>query len=134
MRHRERAPSRDDAPGADRRQKKSPPGPPMTLGGAAAAQVRLIVWCRDCGRQVEPDPAELARQYGEATSVLDWRERLVVPTAAATSTWCLPGQSAPTIRRLADRGPPGEKDAGSQAPRSGWADADHSRRMRWRQI
>jgi hypothetical protein len=24
---------------------KSEPGPPMTLGNAAAAQVRLIVWC-----------------------------------------------------------------------------------------
>jgi hypothetical protein len=28
----------------------------MTLGRAAAAGVRLIVWCRECGRQVEPDP------------------------------------------------------------------------------
>ena len=28
----------------------------MTLGGAAAAQVRLIVWCKDCQHQVEPDP------------------------------------------------------------------------------
>ena len=56
---------------------KTPPGPPMTLGNAAAARVRLIVWCKACGHQVEPDPAEMARQYGAATSVLDWRERLV---------------------------------------------------------
>ena len=49
----------------------------MTLGGAAAARVRLIVWCRDCSHQVEPDPADLARKYGDATSVLDWRDRLV---------------------------------------------------------
>ena len=27
---------------------KSQPGPPMTLGAAAAARVRLIVWCREC--------------------------------------------------------------------------------------
>ena len=52
-------------------------GPPMTLGVAAAAGVRLIVWCKECQRQVEPDPAEMASRYGAETSVLDWRERLV---------------------------------------------------------
>jgi hypothetical protein len=56
---------------------KSEPGPPMTLGAAAAAQVRLIVWCKACQHQVEPDPAEMAARYGADTSVLDWRERLV---------------------------------------------------------
>jgi hypothetical protein len=49
----------------------------MTLGNAAAAKVRLIVWCKACGHQVEPDPAEHARRYGAATSVPDWRKRLV---------------------------------------------------------
>jgi hypothetical protein len=76
MDHRRRQPSRDDAPSAERR-KKSPPGPPMTLGGATAPGVRLIVWCRDCGRQVEPDPAEQARRHGAGTPIPDWRERLV---------------------------------------------------------
>jgi hypothetical protein len=56
---------------------KLKPGPPMTLGAAAAAQVRLIVWCKQCQYQVEPDPAEMAARYGADTSVLDWRERLV---------------------------------------------------------
>jgi hypothetical protein len=56
---------------------KSEPGPPMTLGGAAAARVRLIVWCKDCSHQVEPDPAEMAQQYGVETPVPDWRQRLV---------------------------------------------------------
>jgi hypothetical protein len=56
---------------------KSAPGPPMTLGNAAAACVRLIVWCKACGHQVEPDPAEMARKYGAETSVLDWRDRLL---------------------------------------------------------
>jgi hypothetical protein len=32
---------------------KSEPGPPMTLGNAANAELRLIVWCRVCKRQVE---------------------------------------------------------------------------------
>jgi hypothetical protein len=36
----------------------------MTLGNAAAAHVRLIVWCLDCRHQVEPDPAEMAERYG----------------------------------------------------------------------
>ena len=49
----------------------------MTLGGAAAAHVRFIVWCKDCQHQVEPDPAEMAARYGAETPVLDWRERLV---------------------------------------------------------
>jgi hypothetical protein len=35
---------------------------PMTLGNAAAAHVRLIVWCLDCLHQVEPDPAEMAER------------------------------------------------------------------------
>jgi hypothetical protein len=49
----------------------------MTLGVAAAAGVRLIVWCKECRHQVEPDPAAMAAWYGAETSVLDWRERLV---------------------------------------------------------
>ena len=52
-------------------------GPPMTLGAASAAGVRLIVWCKECRHQVEPDLAEMATRYGAETSVLDWRERLV---------------------------------------------------------
>jgi hypothetical protein len=28
----------------------------MTLGNAAAARVGLIVWCKDCRHQVEPEP------------------------------------------------------------------------------
>ena len=35
----------------------------MTLGNAAAARVRLIVWCKECQHQVEPDPAEMAARY-----------------------------------------------------------------------
>jgi hypothetical protein len=56
---------------------KSEIGPPMTLGNAAAARVRLIVWCKDCRHQVEPDPAEMAERYGAETTVPDWSARLV---------------------------------------------------------
>jgi hypothetical protein len=52
---------------------KSEPGPPMTLGSAAAARVRLIV----CRHQVEPDPTEMAVRYGADTPVPDWHARLV---------------------------------------------------------
>jgi hypothetical protein len=48
---------------------KSEPGPPMTLGSAAAARVRLIVWCKECRHQVEPDPAVMAARYGAETPV-----------------------------------------------------------------
>jgi hypothetical protein len=56
---------------------KSPPGLPMTLGNAAAARVRLIVWCKACGHQVEPDPAEMAERLRRELSVPDWHQRLV---------------------------------------------------------
>ena len=36
----------------------------MTLESAAAADLRLRVWCNACGRQIELDPAEQARWYG----------------------------------------------------------------------
>jgi hypothetical protein len=49
----------------------------MTLGNAAAARVRLIVWFKACGHRVEPDPAEQAERYGAETAVPEWRARLV---------------------------------------------------------
>ena len=49
----------------------------MTLGNAAAAQVRLIGWCLDCRRQVEPDPDKMADRYGAETTVPEWHARLV---------------------------------------------------------
>jgi hypothetical protein len=77
----------------------------MTLGGAAAARVRFIVWCLKCPYQVEPataslraakggtgadpaaklltepsqmaSPAEMARGYGPETLFREWRKRLV---------------------------------------------------------
>jgi hypothetical protein len=52
-------------------------GPPMTLGNAAAAKVRLIVWCLDCQHQAEPDPADMAKGYGAGMTVPDWRAWLV---------------------------------------------------------
>jgi anti-sigma factor RsiW len=56
---------------------KFEPRPPMTLGNAAAARVRLVVWCKACRYQVEPDAAEQAQRYGAETPVLAWHARLV---------------------------------------------------------
>jgi hypothetical protein len=52
-------------------------GPPMTLGNAAAARVRLIVWCKNCRYRIEPDQAEMAARHGPHTPVPEWRQRLV---------------------------------------------------------
>jgi hypothetical protein len=49
----------------------------MTLGAAAAAHIRLVVWCKECRHQAEPDPATMAARYGADTPVLDWHKRLV---------------------------------------------------------
>jgi hypothetical protein len=44
-------------------------GPPATLGSTTVAGLRLIVWCKDCRHQVEPEPAEIAERYGAETTV-----------------------------------------------------------------
>ena len=38
----------------------------MTLGNAAAAQVGLIVWCKECQHRNEADPVEMATRYGRS--------------------------------------------------------------------
>jgi hypothetical protein len=55
--------SGDRGDGRRKRYMKSELGPPMTLG-TAAARMRLIVWCKVCQRQVEPDPVVMAA-YGQ---------------------------------------------------------------------
>jgi hypothetical protein len=59
----------------------------MTLGAAADAKVRLIVWCKECQHQVEPDPADMAARYGADTPVPDWRDRLVCCTRDGALRW-----------------------------------------------
>jgi Zn finger protein HypA/HybF involved in hydrogenase expression len=49
----------------------------MTLGNAAAPRVRLIVWCKACQHQVEPDAAEQSERYGAEMPVPDCREPLI---------------------------------------------------------
>jgi hypothetical protein len=100
----------------------------MTLGGAAAARVRFMVWCRKCRYQVEPataslraaeggtsadpaaklltepsqmaSPAEMARRYGPETPVPtpEWHERLVCSRCGVTIP--IWGDQRTTLRRL----------------------------------
>jgi hypothetical protein len=49
----------------------------MTLVSAAAAHLKLMVWCKACGHRSEPDPAEQARWYGPETTVPAWSKRFV---------------------------------------------------------
>ena len=68
-------------------------GPPMTLGNAAKAELRLIVWCRACGHQVEPDPAELPRHHGCP------RRRWCLPSLSQAPVSCAPARFLVTRQR-----------------------------------
>jgi hypothetical protein len=49
----------------------------MTLGGALAAKVRLIVWYKSCGHRAEPEVAEQVAQHGSVMTVIDWAAHIV---------------------------------------------------------
>jgi len=51
------------------------PGP-LTLGQTLTSHLRLIVWYKSCGRQAEPDVAELAAHHGAVMTVIDRAARL----------------------------------------------------------
>jgi hypothetical protein len=57
----------------------------MTPGGAAAALIGLIVWCKACQYQVEPDPTEIAARYGPGP-----------PFSIGASGWSVPAGAAGT--------------------------------------
>jgi len=52
-------------------------GLPATLGSAAAAAVRVIVWCNACRHRIEADVAAMAETYGAATL-----------SATGSAAWC----------------------------------------------
>ena len=45
---------------------------PATQGSTFAAGVDLIVWCKACRHQVEPDVADLVSRYGAELPVPEW--------------------------------------------------------------
>jgi hypothetical protein len=49
---------------------------PATLGSTLAAHLCLIVWCKACRHQVEPDIAEQAERYGAELPLEEWAARL----------------------------------------------------------
>jgi hypothetical protein len=52
--------------------------PRRSAGDASwRARTRVIVWCKDCRHQVEPNTAGQARRYGAATPVPDYIRRLI---------------------------------------------------------
>jgi hypothetical protein len=44
---------------------------PATLGSTLAAHLTLIVWCKACPHQVEPDIAEQVARYGAGLALPD---------------------------------------------------------------
>jgi hypothetical protein len=54
----------------------------MTLGSAAAAHVRYLVWHRECRHQVEPDPVQRAQRYGAEMPVPERGSSLFAPNAS----------------------------------------------------
>ena len=55
---------------------KAEPGATATLGSTESAGVRIIVWCKACGHETEPDPVEMAARHGADVPVPVWRARL----------------------------------------------------------
>jgi hypothetical protein len=49
---------------------------PATLGTSLAAHLTLIVWCKACRHQVEPDLAEQVERYGIGLALPEWAARL----------------------------------------------------------
>jgi hypothetical protein len=69
-----RSPGRNEAAATE---VKAFTGPPITLGNASVAGTQLVVWCKTCQYQADPDPGEMAECYGAETTVLDRRDRLI---------------------------------------------------------
>jgi hypothetical protein len=63
--------------------RRNGPAGPMTPGNAAAAKVRLIVWCKGCRHQAEPDVAGLADKHGADMPVPECLAGCGVRNAAA---------------------------------------------------
>src|SRR5215212_5233581 len=47
-------------------------GRPATLGSTLAAHLALIVWCKECRHQVEPDVSEQVERYGAELILPEW--------------------------------------------------------------
>ena len=75
----------------------------MTLGNALTAKLTLIVWCRACGHQAEPDVAAQMARYGADTAVAAWAARLGLRRARGR----VRGQRRAAMMCCSSRGPSG---------------------------
>ena len=76
----------------------------MTLGNAAAAGVRLSVWCKDCQHQVEADLAEGPTPLLGVPSLSERRYfRSQYPAAAGKTVWQRVAWGAPSSVSAAAR-------------------------------
>jgi hypothetical protein len=70
---------------------------PRNRGGRRRSPHRMVPGLQP---SEEPDPANLARRFGDKTSVLDWRDRLVCSRCDSRAVeWCSPAQSR-AMRRV----------------------------------
>ena len=58
------------------RSRRESESEPLTLGQALAADVRLIVRCKNCNHRAEPDIATQVAQHGAGMTVIDWKRLL----------------------------------------------------------
>ena len=79
-------------------------GQRATLRSTAAAGLRLIVWCKECQHQVEPDPAEGPTPLLGVPSLSERRYfRSQYPAAAGKTVWQRVAWGAPSSVSAAAR-------------------------------
>jgi hypothetical protein len=91
------------------------PGPPMTLGNAAANHVRIIVWCKACQHQVELDPGEMAARYDHTISAQVEAPRHSDPLHCGRAWWGQRSGPLEGTERSAGWGHSGDLDARADA-------------------
>jgi len=70
----------------ERQPRQGYSGPPATLGSTLAANARVIVMCRHCGHEAEPDLKHQILRYGAELPLPEWGARLVCSQCASHHT------------------------------------------------
>jgi hypothetical protein len=56
----------------ERQPRQGYSGPPATLGSTLAANARVILMCRHCGHEAEPDLKHQILRYGAELPLPEW--------------------------------------------------------------